>query len=366
MITPDDDYKETRECEYKGEKYLVRDNGAVMRLPKNPDRPRPLDNIWTFGKKCKQNGYMLLCNSRVHIIVALAFHGEPEMQGMVVDHIDSNRCNNRPENLRWLTKLENVLNNPITRRRIELICESVENFLKNPQLLRGYESKDPNFTWMRTVSKEEAARCKRNLERWAAEDIAQTPKGQGLGEWIFEENKEGFKGNEFGETWDKGWESREPGKSDYELQMEAIEEENRERHDLEYGLKDSLTVNSMQKNWKVPSEFPLCPERTSEDPLKDYLSNLHKGEIFCKNKLYESKIITADISDDGNILAVITINDHVKGTRGYCLTTIVFENNKYIHTSEGSYFEEKGAIKYMTIALGREWRGGEVYDDLVG
>ncbi|WP_294143305.1 HNH endonuclease signature motif containing protein [uncultured Sanguibacteroides sp.] len=32
----------------------------------------------------------------------------------VVDHIDTNRQNNRIENLRWLTKLENVLLNPIS------------------------------------------------------------------------------------------------------------------------------------------------------------------------------------------------------------------------------------------------------------
>ena len=35
-----------------------------------------------------------------------------------IDHIDTNRCNNRKENLRWFTKLENALNNEITRNKI--------------------------------------------------------------------------------------------------------------------------------------------------------------------------------------------------------------------------------------------------------
>ena len=33
-ITPDTDYSETKECDYKGEHYLVRDNGAVFRQKK--------------------------------------------------------------------------------------------------------------------------------------------------------------------------------------------------------------------------------------------------------------------------------------------------------------------------------------------
>lgn len=39
-----DIYSEVRECDYKGEHYSVRDNGAIMRHPKKQIRPN--DNQW--------------------------------------------------------------------------------------------------------------------------------------------------------------------------------------------------------------------------------------------------------------------------------------------------------------------------------
>ena len=92
-------YTEVRECDFKDRHYSVRDNGAVMRHPKNGSRPSKLDCIWTFGTKDNRTGYMLWGGVRVHQIVATAFHGAPEDQNMVIDHIDTDRCNYRPENL---------------------------------------------------------------------------------------------------------------------------------------------------------------------------------------------------------------------------------------------------------------------------
>lgn len=179
-----DIFEKESECDYKGEHYSVRDNGAVMRHPKNNHHPRRLDCFWTFGKKDDKTGYMFLGSARVHQIVATAFYGPPESSTMIVDHKDTNRCNNRAENLRWLTRLENALNNPITRKRIILCCGSISAFINNPALLREDPS-EPNTKWMRTVTKEEAARCLKHLERWAAEDTM--PVGKGIGEWIFSE-----------------------------------------------------------------------------------------------------------------------------------------------------------------------------------
>ena len=102
-------FHEVRECDYKGEHYSVRDNGAVMRHPKPGRKPRPTDNIWTFGKRDEKTAYMCFGTHRVHIIVAFAFLGEHDSKKYVVDHIDTNRCNNRPDNLRWFTRLENAL-----------------------------------------------------------------------------------------------------------------------------------------------------------------------------------------------------------------------------------------------------------------
>lgn len=43
----------------------------------------------------------------VHRLVALAFHDNPEGK-LEVNHLDENRSNNRADNLKWATRLENV------------------------------------------------------------------------------------------------------------------------------------------------------------------------------------------------------------------------------------------------------------------
>jgi hypothetical protein len=44
----------------------------------------------------------------VNRLVCLAFHGEPPHDGMQAAHLDSIRDNNRPSNLKWKTRKENV------------------------------------------------------------------------------------------------------------------------------------------------------------------------------------------------------------------------------------------------------------------
>ncbi len=177
-----DDFEKEVECEYRKEIYSVRDNGAVMRHSKEGRKARLSDNIWTMGKPDKNTGYLFISGERVHRIVATAFHGVAPTKEHVVDHIDTNRQNNRAENLRWLTKLENILLNPITLKKIELVCGSIEAFLENPSLLKQ-ATLEPNIAWMRTVTEEEAIACYKNLMRWARSD--KTYSGGSLGEWIY-------------------------------------------------------------------------------------------------------------------------------------------------------------------------------------
>lgn len=171
------DYKEVKVCVYKDEHYSVRDNGAVMRHLREGKKARKDDGVWTFGLKNPQNGYMMLGQHRVHIIVATAFLGARDSKVFVVDHIDTNHCNNRVENLRWFTKLENALNNEITRNKIIYICGSIEAFIENPSILRERLRlvNEPSLEWMRTVTKEEAATAYENLKKYWAEQ-AQNPK----------------------------------------------------------------------------------------------------------------------------------------------------------------------------------------------
>ena len=68
----------------------------------------------------------------VHRIVGTAFSCEAPSKSHVVDHINTNRQNNRPENLKWVTRLENIVLNDITRRKLELLCGcSIEEILSD-------------------------------------------------------------------------------------------------------------------------------------------------------------------------------------------------------------------------------------------
>ena len=180
-----EDYSKQTECVYKNELYSIRNNGAVFRHSR-PNKPlRKHDNRWTFGTP-NNNGYLLIGSEVVHRIVGYAFLGNPPTQQHIIDHIDTNRQNNRPENLRWLTKLENILNNPITVKRIIYRCGSIEAFLRDPSILKNHVSEDPNFVWMRSVTPEEAKISWERLSNWANNDNSSSAsKGGTLGEWIF-------------------------------------------------------------------------------------------------------------------------------------------------------------------------------------
>lgn len=242
-----DDFKQEIEYTYKDEKYSVRDNGAVYRHPRDGRRPRKYDNFWTFGKPNDKTGYMEIGSARVHIIVAMAFYGARDTKIYVVDHIDTNRQNNRIENLRWLTRLENVLLNPISRKKIEYICGcSAEEFLANPEKYRNMIQPDTGFGWMRTVTKEEGDQCLKNLLEWAASD--KQPSGGSMGEWVYRPLSTKY--NSIEEI---------PEKPDYVM---------------------SLTPGAAQRNWRTPSEFPCTPQEVGDNPLTIYAKSLKERNIF--------------------------------------------------------------------------------------
>lgn len=314
------------ECHYKNEHYSVRDNGAVLRhTPKNR-RPRPTDDNWSFGKLNRKTGYLEIASVRIHRIVATAFHGEPPTKEHVVDHIDTNKQNNRPENLRWVTRLENILLNPITARRIEFVCGSVEAFLADPSKFRN-KFQEPNYEWMCTVSKQEAEASRERLLTWAKSD--KPVQGRSLGAWIYNRSMP----SQF---------------ADYE------EEE------LEF--TSSLTPNAVQKkrNWKTPSEFPCCPQNNL---IADYAANLNIGEVFSRNQ-YASWIIECfAVSKDGNTLWIMCKSGDEDPIKPYSLAEVTFQNDVFVHVSLGTYFEKGGAEKQFTLVQGLEWTGGDTIDD---
>ncbi|MCX3266454.1 HNH endonuclease signature motif containing protein [Pedobacter agri] len=308
---------------YKNELYSVRDNGMVYRHPKAGGRTRKYDNQWTYGNVNINNGYLEIASATIHRIVATAFHGEAPTREHVVDHIDTNRQNNRPENLRWVTRLENILLNPITCSRIATICGSVEAFLSDPAKFRDVFP-DPRFDWMCTVSKEEAEASKQRLLSWASS--GKILSGGYLSSWIYEQNYE-------------------------ETQYEV------------FNTIDAITPNAIQRNWQIPSEFPCCPEEYAGNPIEEYCIRLKEGAIFCKNTTYSSAVCKSTIGNGGKSIYVMTRNLEEDSIKGWALAEITFEDGMFIHTSKGTFFKEQGAEKYYTIAQGLEWKGGDGIDD---
>ncbi len=229
------EYKTIKECDYKGEHYSVRDNGAVLRHSKPDGKNRKLDNIWTFGTS-QINGYLVIGTCRVHSIVATAFHGPAPTDKHIVDHIDTNRMNNRPENLRWLTRLENILNNPITVKKIELITQMpITEVVKDFSILKQYEL-PKNISWMRQVSSEEAASAWTSLQKWVKTENNSTDS---------------------------------------------------EREPLRFYI-DSLTENAAQVvEWHTKGFFP-CVEKCSSIKLEEYLSVMHVDDVVYQARDIES------------------------------------------------------------------------------
>ncbi|NMN37727.1 HNH endonuclease signature motif containing protein [Pedobacter sp. SG918] len=308
---------------YKDELYSVRNNGMVFRHSKVGGRKRKYDNHWTYGYVNNITGYLEIASASVHRIIATAFHQEPPTKEHVVDHIDTNRQNNRPENLRWVTRLENILLNPITCSRIATICGSVEAFLDDPGKFRDVFP-DPRFDWMCTVSKEEAEVSKQRLLAWASS--GKILSGGYLSSWIFEQNYE------------------EP-KQEVPKAINAI------------------TPNALQRKWQIPSEFLCCPQEYDGNPIEEYDLRLIEGAIFCTNATYSSSIHKSTIGNGGNSIYVITRNLDKDCMKEWALAEITFEDGMFVHTSKGTFFEQKGAEKYYILAQGLEWTGGDVLDD---
>ncbi|TKB97299.1 HNH endonuclease signature motif containing protein [Pedobacter cryotolerans] len=263
--------EEDRRCIYKEELYSVRNNGMVLRHSKIGGRMRKYDNQWTYGNENFKNGYLEIASATVHRIIATAYHGDAPTKEHVVDHIDTNRHNNRPENLRWVTRLENVLLNPITSRRIASICGSVEAFLADPAKFRNLFP-DPRFDWMCAVSKEEAEMSRERLLAWAKSD--KPWQGGSLGDWIFSRGHE---------------ENILPTPPRYII---------------------SKTPNAVQgivfSYEDKPNEYPSTPQAFDGNPLVAYYEKLTSGSVFFRNHNGEYVVVKRGFSRDRQSLYVLT------------------------------------------------------------
>lgn len=317
------EYTREKTCVYKGRTYYVRDNGAVYRRCKDDGLTRKNDEKWTFGKLDKHSNYMMIGSERVHRIVCTAYHGEAPSNQHVVDHINTIRMDNRPENLRWLTKLENALNNPITVKRIIYCCGSIEAFIENPSLLRESEEYR-DISWMRSCSPAEAKIAQDNLLQWAKKPVPDVPR-----------------------------KFRRPVDDDI---FNIFESE-----DDEIDIPSEFHKNVIQRNWSTPTQFPPCPEGSPEEPLMAYFSNLAEGCVTSRSKYGEWHLIKAEIVDD----FILMFSQNKECIKPFAICRIWFDSGVYYHQSIRTFFNKLGAEKQFELSAGREWYGDDSIDDYI-
>jgi len=332
MATVDiNDFTCEKECVYDGERYSVRDNGSVLRHSRDGKQIRSDDNKWTFGKENSANPYLHISSVRIHRIVATAFHGDPPDPKYVVDHIDTNCRNNRPENLRWLTRLENALLNPATRKKIEYLCGSIEAFLDNPSMLNTLQG-NPNLSWMRTVTPEEAKNCKERMSLWASS--GNSPKKT-------TNNRKGSFGKRVYkpiQKWEVGF-GREPG------------------------LELALTPRCAQYMWRADAYFPSCPQDLGSNPLEDYFQNLKVDTVLAYSDYNEfcpklTVIETVFLKNRSSILVMCKREDRKYSVIGITLDE---KTNYFIHFYLGSYPSKDDAGKsFSDLQESTDWPGAAI------
>jgi hypothetical protein len=356
-----DSFQRQVDCTYRGDHYSVRDNGAVLRHPRPGERKRPLDDIWTFGTPCSSTGYMKMSSETMHRILATAFLGPQPSKDHVVDHIDTNRRNNRPENLRWLTRLENILLNPITAKRVEYLYGSIENFLTDPSNPRfGTLTKD--FEWMRTVTKAEAEYSRARMLDWAQSD--RLSSGGTLGDWIFRPRREP-RADKAGPAFSS---SRPPQANRPGISPAESDQEQRRGY-AQQGLEESVealvrskTPGAVQRNWRVPAEFPLTPEAGQEQSLESYFRDLKDEAVFAITKFGNTKVAKAAMSPNREALFVLG-QQGGQSVKPWSLAKVTYEDGSFVHESRGTYFAREGAEKRFILAQGLAWGGGDSIDD---
>ena len=130
--------------------YMVSNLGKVKSLDRYINCPlngKRLIKGKELKKHLNKNGYYYVCLTKngkskhhtIHSIIAKHFIPNPENKPCI-DHINTDRTDNRVENLRWCTHKENM-NNPLSKNNITLCkigrkqsCETIE---KRVSKLRG-------------------------------------------------------------------------------------------------------------------------------------------------------------------------------------------------------------------------------------
>ncbi|MFD1940705.1 hypothetical protein [Paradevosia shaoguanensis] len=123
-------------------------------------------------------------------------------------------------------------------------------------------------------------------------------------------------------------------------------------------LYPSLTPLAVQERWKVPTEFPSCPDEFTDDGLMLYASRLSFGTIFARNDLSTSLVVEHRLRDDDLIVLTRFAGEPIKD---WAVAHISVLDSHFLHRSEFTFFTLQGALKHFCELAGEQF--GESMDD---
>ena len=126
------------------------------------------------------------------------------------------------------------------------------------------------------------------------------------------------------------------------------------------GNKSKTEYAIQAGGWYPRGFFPFCPQH-EDSSLEEYASNIVIGKPFFFHHNNKYIVDEFELSKGGKTLAVKCSD--LSATKQNILITVKYNSRKwFIHTCN-RYFAEESLEKYYTLAIGREWTGGDVFDD---
>jgi hypothetical protein len=123
-------------------------------------------------------------------------------------------------------------------------------------------------------------------------------------------------------------------------------------------LYPSLTPLAVQIRWRVPTEFPACPEEFTDDALLLYESRLSFGSVFARNQFSTSLVVDRRLRNDDLIVLTHFAGETIKD---WAVAHISLHDGLFYHRSEFTFFSLRGALKHFCELAGEDL-GGSIDD----
>jgi len=99
-------------------------------------------------------------------------------------------------------------------------------------------------------------------------------------------------------------------------------------------LYPSLTPLAIQIRWKIPTEFPACPDELTDDALLLYESRLSFGSVIARNQFSTSLVVERRLREGDLIVLTRFAGEAVKDC---AVAPISIQDGLFHHRSEYTF-----------------------------